>query len=308
MMANKLKKGDEIRVVAPSRSLSIVKSEIIERAIDTLTGLGFKVTFSDNCREVDENDSSCVNSRVSDLENAFNNKNVKCILTAIGGFNVNQIIDKLDYTIIKNNPKIICGYSDITALLNAIYEKTGLVTYLGPHFSTFGLKNKGDYTVEKFLECTAEINKLELTSADNNYYIIQNGCVEGEAIGGNLCTLNLLQGTEFMPSLKNKILFLEDDNIVGKYFAQEFDRNLQSLLQVEGGNEIRGIVFGKFEESCGLAVDKIGKIVREKVEKNIPIVCNVDFGHVFPIATIPIGGNVKLNASKYGVQILFENK
>jgi len=135
----KLKQGDEIRIIAPSRSMAIISQEVRDIAIKRLEKLGFKITFSKNCEEIDDFNSSSIKSRIEDLHNAFRDKNVKGILTAVGGFNSNQILKYLDYNLIKNNPKILCGLSDITALQNAITSKTGLITYSGPHISMFGM-------------------------------------------------------------------------------------------------------------------------------------------------------------------------
>ena len=96
------------------------------------------------------------------------------------------------------------------------------------------------------------------------YHIIQEGTCEGTIMGGNLCTLNLLQETPYMPDIRNKVLFLEDDNIMGDYFCYEFDRNLESLLQIEGADTIKGIVFGRFDDSCGLIVETIADIIQDK--------------------------------------------
>lgn len=106
-----------------------------------------------------------------------------------------------------------------------------------------------------------------------------------------------------MPEIKNKVLFLEDDNIMGPYFCYEFDRNLESLLQTEGAETIMGIVFGRFDESCGLTIETISDIVRDKVPDNIPVIFGVDFGHVFPMITFPIGGSVRISADKDGAEI-----
>ena len=135
IIPDRLKKGDEIRVIAPSRNINLLSEETMKIATSRLDELGFKVTFGKNVHnEIDKNYyCSSIEDRVSDLHDAFRDKNVKAILTVIGGFNVNQILDYLDYDLIKNNPKIICGFSDITALLNSITTKTGLVTYYGPH-------------------------------------------------------------------------------------------------------------------------------------------------------------------------------
>ena len=109
-----------------------------------------------------------------------------------------------------------------------------------------------------------------------------------------------------MPNLENKILFIEDDNIMGDYFVYEFDRNLQSLLQVTGAESIKGIVFGRFDESCKLDQEIIKKVIKDKVAPNIPVIFGIDFGHVFPMITYPIGGKVqiKVKNAKIDIQII----
>ena len=106
-----------------------------------------------------------------------------------------------------------------------------------------------------------------------------------------------------MPDIRAKILFLEDDNVTGDYCPYEFDRNLQSLLQVNGAETIRGIVFGRFDSSCKLDAETIAEIIRDKVSLDIPVIYGADFGHVFPIITFPIGGTVKLQAMDSGVSL-----
>lgn len=299
MLAQKLKKGDEIRVIAPSRSLSYVWAEKSEKALMVLKSQGFKVSFSKHSREIDEWKSSSIKSRVEDIHEAFLDSNVKAILTAIGGFNVNQILEHIDYKIIKQHPKILCGYSDITALLHAVYAKTGLVTYHGAHFSTFGFDLEADYTQKAFRDCVLndDIITLKPSQTAKEYTVIQQGSCEGTIIGGNLCTLNLLQGTQFMPQAEDIVLFLEDDNIMGDYFRFEFDRNLQSLLHAYGTDKIRGVVFGRFDDSCKMNADVIKSMIAYKLPKDIPVIYGVDFGHVFPIITFPIGGRVRIEAA-----------
>ncbi|WP_422659973.1 S66 peptidase family protein [Paenibacillus sp. EC2-1] len=309
MIADKLNYGDEIRVIAPSRSLSIIRQEVYDNALEFLTNQGFEISFSKNCRELDESDSSSIESRIEDLHDAFLDKNVKAILTCIGGFNVNQILEYIDYSLIQRNPKILCGFSDITALLNSIYAKTGLITYHGPHFSSFGFNKEMEYTNTYFEKCLLqnETYLIEPSKLAHEYFVIQEGFAQGEIVGGNLCTLNLLQGTEFMPDLRNKILFLEDDNLVGDYFRYEFERNLQSLIQTSGFEGVKGIVLGRFEDCCKMNIDVIRRMVSTKSQlKNIPIISNVDFGHEFPFATFPIGGvvNIKANASRVALEVI----
>lgn len=306
MFADKLSFGDEIRIIAPSRSLSVIRSDIFNNAERYLLEKGFKLTYSKNSRKVNAYDSFDVQSRVEDLQEAFADKNVKAIFTCIGGFNVNQILEYIDYAIIKNNPKILCGYSDITALLNAIYVKTGLVTYHGPHFSSFGFYDHIDYTNSYFEKCVMTDSPyiIKPSIQAKEYVVIQEGTCEGKIIGGNLCTLNLLQGTTFMPNLNNKVLFIEDDNIMGEYFIFEFERNLQSLLQQDGLQGIKGMVFGRFDETCNINAEVITDIVSTKKQlRNIPILYNVDFGHIQPFATFPIGGVVRICADMNSASI-----
>ena len=299
MIASKLQQGDEIRVIAPSRSLAHVWEEKSYKALCCLEKQSFHVTFSKHSRAIDDYNSSSVQSRVEDIHEAFLDSNVNAILTAIGGFNVNQILEHIDYEIIRQHPKILCGYSDITALLSAVYAKTGLVTYHGTHFSTFGFEIEPEYTEKAFFDCVMKEDSLTLKPSQSakEYTIIQQGTCEGTVIGGNLCTLNLLQGTQFMPQTDDIVLFVEDDNIMGDYFIYEFDRNFQSLLQAYGTERIKGVVFGRFDDNCNVSADVIKRIISGKLPKNIPVMFGVDFGHVFPMITFPIGGRIKIEAT-----------
>ena len=153
MIAKKLHSGSHIRVIAPSRSMKIISEDCRQIAKERLAELGLSVSYGKHVDEMDEFASSSVESRLQDLEEAFKDPEVDGILTAIGGFNSNELLSRIDYDLIKNNPKILCGFSDITALSNAIYAKTGLVTYSGPHFSSFGMLKGLDYTIEFFKKC-----------------------------------------------------------------------------------------------------------------------------------------------------------
>ncbi|MDE6709075.1 MAG: LD-carboxypeptidase, partial [Oscillospiraceae bacterium] len=120
MIASKLKLGDEVRVIAPSRNLTEVRQDVHHHAVDFWSKEGFDLTFSKNCREVGKFHSSSIASRVEDIHEAFCDPNVKMIITCLGGCNANQLLRHLNYDLIAKHPKILCGFSDITALLNAI--------------------------------------------------------------------------------------------------------------------------------------------------------------------------------------------
>ena len=309
MIARKLNPGDEIRVIAPSRNLTEVWPVAHHHAMDFWRSEGFNVTFSRHCNEADAFHSSSIASRVEDLHEAFLDPNVKMVVSCLGGFNANQLLPHIDYDLIAKHPKILCGYSDVTVLLNAIHARTGLVTYHGPHFSTFGFGKDNAYTSKHLFSCVMSDKPFPITPSEaaGQYHILQEGACRGAIIGGNLCTLNLLQGTPYMPDLRDKVLFLEDDNIMGDYFCYEFDRNLASLLQVTGAEAIRGIVFGRFDESCGMSPETMAAIIRDKVPAGIPVVFGVDFGHVFPIITLPIGGSVSICARCGKIDITIES-
>ncbi|MFA5770268.1 MAG: S66 peptidase family protein [Patescibacteria group bacterium] len=315
MYPEKLKSGDEVRIIAPSRSVKILSDEIKNIANKRFEDLGFKLSFGKHVDETDEFNSSSIKSRVEDLHDAFTDKNVKGIITVIGGFNSNQLLKYIDWDLIKNNPKIFMGYSDITVLNNAIFAKTGLVTYSGPHYSSFGQKLYFDYTLEYFKKCLMEDNPFEIKPSDSwsddawyldqnkreliknlGYLVINEGESEGTILGANLCTFNLLQGTEFFPNLTDSVLFLEDD---AETVPHTFDRDLQSLIHLPDFNKVRGLVIGRFQKKSNMTNDLLIKIIKTKKElNNIPVIANVDFGHSDPKITFPIGGEVKIVALK----------
>ncbi len=326
MIPNKLKTGDEVRVIAPSRSMKIINNETREIANKRLNELGLKVTFGKNTELCDEFTSSSIEARIEDIHEAFNDKNVKAILTVIGGFNSNQLLKHIDYDLIKNNPKIFCGFSDITALSNAIYAKTGLITYSGPHYSSFGMKYGFDYTLDYFKKIFFSDNKIEIASSDvwsndawfinqedrnfnknRGMFTINQGNAKGKIIGGNLSTFLLLLGTEFMPKFdEDTILFIENDSTVsGSIYMLEFDRMLQAIIQQPGFNNVRGIVLGRAEKSSDMTQEKWNMMIKNKSElKNIPIIADADFGHTTPLFTFPIGGIATIDATNNPIIIL----
>ncbi|MBM3232524.1 LD-carboxypeptidase, partial [Candidatus Pacearchaeota archaeon] len=304
------------------RSLAMpwINEELKEKAIQRFKELGLNLSFAEHVNEIDDFNSSSIESRVSDLHKAFSDKSIKLIITVIGGFNSNQLLSYLDYDLIKANPKILCGYSDITALANAIYAKTGLVTYSGPHFFSFGDKQGFDYTLEYFKKCLLEKSPFEIKPSikwsddkwandqknrnfvkNKGYWIINDGEAEGKIIGGNQCTLNLLQGTEFMPNIKDSILFLEDDNEA--HFAT-IDRDLQSIIHQPDFKKVKAIVFGRFQPATKMTRELLTKIVKSKKELNqLPVIGNVDFGHTTPLITFPIGGTAKVVVRNNNVKL-----
>jgi len=317
----KLKKGDEIRVIVSSSSFGSLSEETIRIANERLAELGFKVTFGKHIKETDEFSSSSIESRIEDLHDAFLDKNVKGVFTVLGGFNANQLLQDIDWEIIRNNPKVFCGFSDVTILNSSIYQKTGLVNYYGPHYSTFGQKLYFDYTLDYFKKCILSDEQFSLNPSggwsddawyinqeerniikNKGYLIINNGEAEGTILGGNLCTFNLLRGTEYFPTfLNNTILFLEDTELSD---PKTFDRDLQSLIHQPNFEAVKGMVIGRFQKGSNISDEILIRIIKNKKELDrMPIIANVDFGHTDPKITFPIGGEAKIMANKEKVEI-----
>jgi len=311
LIPQKLQSGDEIRIIAPARSLSIIGEENIRLATEKLEKSWYKVTFGKHVFERDMFDSSSIASRVQDLHEAFLDINVRVILTVIGGYNSNQLLESIDYNLIAKNPKILCWFSDITILAHAITEKTGLITYSGPHFSTFAMQQWLEYTYEYFQKCLTRNTPFEIIHSDcwsddlwflnqkerdfitdTQYWILRPGTAQGKIIWGHMRCLATLQGTQYMPRLQNSILFLEEDEEI---WAAEFDRLLQSLIHQADFSWVCGVVIGRFQKKSYITQTYLQRIIStKKALKNIPIVANADFWHTSPMITFPIWGIARI--------------
>jgi muramoyltetrapeptide carboxypeptidase len=313
MIAAKLRPGDEVRIVSPAVSLGLIPEDQRTMARERFEALGLRVSFSRNVEVLDRFDSSPVEARVSDLHEAFADPGVRGIFTTLGGYNSNQLLDYLDYDAIGANPKVLCGFSDITALATAIHARTGLVTYSGPHFTTFGMKRGIEYTTEYLGRCVLQEESFEVLPADHwsddpwyedqenrdlvpnpGYEVIHEGEAEGRLLGGNLGTLALLFGTPYMPGLEGSLLLIEEDE---EESAGDFDRHLQSLIHQPGFSGVGGLVIGRFQRASGVDLDTLRAIIEGKRELDgLPVVANASFGHTTPQFTFPIGGYGTLRA------------
>lgn len=323
IIPERLKKGDKVMVIAPARGIKIIGQDCREIARQRLESLGLEVVFAPNTTDDnwDYMGSATVEKRVADIHTAFADKSVKAIMTIIGGFNSNQLVEHLDYELIKNNPKIFCGFSDITALHCAIRAKTGLETYYGPHFSSLGMKHGCDYTFSHFVKMLVtdgkdEVEPSEIWSddlwfldqekrefeANEGYWNIHNGQAKGEINGGNLGTFNLLLGTAYRPSFKpDTILFIEDTEDCA---LPIFERNLQALITQPDFKNVKGLVIGRFQKGSKVTREGLEYILNSKPElKDLPILANVDYGHSAPLLTIPLGGTATLNNGKLTMEI-----
>ena len=311
----RLKKGDHIRVVSPSSSIEIIGGfEANVAAKKKLEALGFRLSFSEHYFENDIFDSAPIASRVADLEAAFANETVDAILTTIGGFNCNELLPYLDFDLIAQNPKIFCGYSDTTALLNAIYAKTGIQTYMGPSYSSFKMREGQDYQTQAWLNAVTQdsftLEPSEEWSSDawyipdaprtffpTDWKVYNPGQASGVAIGGNLSTFALLHGTEFAPKPDKYILFLEEaeeDHYV------EFTRHFAALLQVYPNPQ--AVLIGRFPKETEMTEEILLTILdKHPILKKVPVLYDLDFAHTQPLFTITIGGQVEIDTKTFSI-------
>lgn len=320
IIPKKIKNDAHLRVIAPSRSMKILTDLCKNEAIKKMNDFGFSLTYGKHVDEVNDFNSTSIESRINDLHEAFSDKDVDAIFTVIGGYNSNQLLQYIDYKLIAENPKIFCGFSDITILANAILAKTGMITYLGPHFSSWGMLRGFEYSQEYFSKCCMQEDQYNVSPSkywsddpwyldqqnrefypNDGYWVLTPGKASGRIIGGNASCLNTLQGTEYWPRLNSSILLLED---FGEINPAEFDQELQSIIHQPDFKKVKGVLIGRFQKKTQMTKDLLNQIIQTKKElQNIPVIGNFDIGHTTPLVTMPIGGNLEISATNKEVII-----
>lgn len=203
-----LEKGDTIGVIAPSNPITEKSMVDINNSIKLFEEKGYKVVLGKYALNNEFEYSASPRSKSKDINDMFANRNIKMIFCANGGFNSNSTFDYLDYETIKQNPKIICGFSDSTSLLNAIHEKTGLVTFHGPTFKSLTTWET-DYGFREVIK-RFENKSLELGTSEDEYLGIIEGSCTGKLVGGNLSLISRMVCGKYSVDFRNKILFIED--------------------------------------------------------------------------------------------------
>ncbi len=323
-----LKKGDTIAVIAPSSGLAKLFPHRINNAKKALEKLGFRVKLFPTVLKFENGKAGFAAERITDIHNAFKDENVKAIICAIGGLSANEILNKLDYNLIKKNPKIFCGYSDITLLHYAIHKKSNLVTFYGPCAMTqFGeYPEPQKYTVDFFLKAVAsgqpigrvvpskewtdevldwsteqDLKRPRKLLSNQGHIWLREGKAEGKIVGGCLYSLLQLKGTEYEIDYNHKILFIEvpegEDFTKGTPLSY-VDSQLTDLRNARVFDKIKGCIvgmpFGYNEDER----NKFRSLIEEHTrEYNFPVLFNVNFGHADPIITIPIGVKATLDSN-----------
>ena len=295
MIPSKLKKGDTIGVIAPSNYIEKDYLEYINASIALMEASGFKVKFGKYVFENTLGYGTSPEKRAADINWAFKDDEVKAIMCVKGGEDSNTTLDYIDYEMIKNHPKIICGFSDNTSILNAIHQKAGLVTYHGPTFKSLTSWETG-YAYKQFIKTFAEnTESLIMGEPEDEYTTIQAGKATGELVGGNLSLFTKLVCGKYAVNVQNKILFLEE---LGFEAAPEMvNSNIYYLKQNGVFDKIAGLWIGNYEHPSKISLEKIiTNVIGD--EYKFPIIKSNNFGHIDKKIIIPIGTKAEINTNE----------
>ena len=295
MIPIKLKKGDTIGVIAPSNYIEKDDLEYINASIALMEASGFKVKFGKYVFEDTLGYGTSPEKRAADINWAFKDDEVKAIMCVKGGEDSNTTLDYIDYEMIKKHSKIICGFSDNTSILNAIHEKTGLVTYHGPTFKSLTSWETG-YAYKQFIKTFVEnTESLIMGEPEDEYTTIQAGQATGELVGGNLSLFTKLVCGKYAVNLQDKILFLEE---LGFEAAPEMvNSNIYYLKQNGVFDRIAGLWIGNYEHPSKIGLEKI-IINAIGDEYKFPIIKSDNFGHIDKKIIIPIGTKAEINTNE----------
>lgn len=301
-----LRKGDRIGVVAPSSPVR--NRELIGKVETTIEKMGFKPVMYPSCYEIHGFLSGTDKVRAEDINNAFEDKNIDGVLCLRGGYGTPRILALLDYNIIKANPKVFLGYSDITGLHMALNKICRMVTFHGPTGTSdcFFEDDKISYSKHILSRNVFETKPLGIVKNPEREEIVtvNGGQAEGEIIGGNLSLLVSTLGSQYEVDTKEKIFFIEE---VGEY-NYKIDRMLNSLALAGKFKDCAGVILGTWK-GCTKEHEKYSLDLTTMFNEIIkpfgkPVINNFRAGHVNPQITIPFGTKVRLDANKKEVEFL----
>lgn len=293
LLPSKLKIGDTIGVVAPSSPIIGDNTDELKKAKEIVERSGFKVKYSKNIFSNTNGYSATAREKAEDINAMFADKEVKMIWCAKGGNNSNSTFEYLNYELIKKNPKIICGYSDITSITNMITEKTGLITFSGTNFKTIAT-DETDYSYKQALSRFVDGN-LEFGPENEEYVTIQKGKAEGELIGGNLSLTRGMVAGKYSLDFTDKILFLEELGF--ETDPEATSNNIYYMKQNGVFDKIKGLWIGNYEHESGISLEKIIMDVLNG-EYKFPIIKSNNFGHIERKTVIPIGTKAEINTDE----------
>ena len=301
----RLKEGDKVGLISPG---SYITEAQLKESVENLESIGLEVFYTETILKKYGYLAGTDKERAEDVNRMFADKSIKGIFAARGGYGCSRILPLLDYEIIKTNPKILIGYSDITALLYGIYSQTGLITFHGPvGISTFN-KYSNTHVKNILFNPHKTYTMTNLPEDENKINIINKGTAKGKLVGGNLSIVVTMIGTKYDVDLKDKIVFLED---VGEE-PYRIDRMLTHLLEATNIKQAAGIALGVFN-NCEIDKDDpefensltLQEVFQDRFGKlNIPVISGLSFGHISNKFTLPFGIETKLDTETKSLTLL----
>lgn len=305
----RLRQGDLVALVAPA---GLLDEDEIAKAIGNMESLGLRVSLGTHIRAVNGNYAGTVQQRLDDLHAAFRDPQVKAVWAIRGGSGCISLLAHIDYALIRANPKILIGYSDITALHLAIHRHTGLVTFHGPvasstfsdytvtHLRNVLMQPQEQYTIPMALEN----HRRALTHPNFTIRAVHGGQATGRLTGGNLCMVSALAGTPYAAEFEHRILFLEEINEA----PYRVDRMLYQLDLAGHLSSAAALMLGVFmhceAEDGGSSLILDQTLDQHLLPLTVPAVTGYSFGHIRDQFTLPIGILAALDAERQTVTLL----
>ena len=300
----RLKPGEVIGIISPASSPDDLTK--INSGVQYLEKLGYRVEVGKNVGIQQGYLAGTDAQRLVDLHYMFHNKHVKAIFSIRGGYGSGRLLDKIDYKLIRSNPKIFVGYSDINALQMAFYAKCGLVTFAGPMVAVDFHDEVSPFTEEVFWRTITSNKKIGRIKNPRNekIFVLTKGRAIGRLIGGNLSLFTSLMGTEYFPKIKDAILLLEDVHEA----PYRIDRMFNQLRLAKIFKQIRAVILGHFVDCVESDPTKksftLNEVVIEYFQNlKIPVIYNLRHGHVKENITMPFGVKCVVNASRGFIEI-----
>ena len=324
--AKKLRPGDTIAIISPSSDLAAIFPHRIQNAKTALEHYGFKVETFPTTKKSIKGSAGTIEERVRDIHDAFSDPRIKGIICSIGGLTAEELLGHIDYNLIRNNPKVFCGYSDISILHYAFAAKADLVTFYGPaamtQFAEFPTPDQ--YVLDHFSRATGNVmpvgrvlasehwtdqvlnwkNQLKIPRDQNRnrgYVWLQEGKAKGQIVGGCLPTILQLHGTQYDMDYSGKILFIETpegDSIDTGYSLNKVRTNLDQLNNSGVFSKIKGLIIGRAFGYTPEEKQELNTLIQEYTsEQDYPVLVDANIGHADPVITLPLHVQVSIDSS-----------
>jgi muramoyltetrapeptide carboxypeptidase len=326
----RLREGDTVGVISPSWGGGAAYPHRVERGVEYLESLGFRVRIAPHAMNSAGYVSDTAENRAADIHAMFRDPEVKALISTIGGDHSCHLLQLLDFDLIREHPKVLMGYSDVTVLNVAIWSRTGLVTFNGPalmvelaeyprvfgYTERYMLKALGSaepvgavepspWWTEEFLDWgeKEDLGRERRRQASSGWEWLRGGSAEGVLVGGCLESLQHLRGTPYWPELDGAILFLETSE--EKPNPERVDGILMDYENMGAFRRIRGLLFGRPYGYTPSERRQLHEVILERTGAyGFPVVAAMDFGHTSPMFTLPVGCRAVIDAGRERFEIV----